>query len=895
MELKKYQRRVLDRIRDYAGLVDSTGTGPAAYDEYLERQGLHVGEEETRRYSSELGDVPKVCVKVPTGGGKTFIAANALKILDDNLPSVKTKAVVWLVPRNEILRQTIKQLRNPASALRLAIDRDFSHRVEILSKEEALTGRGLNVAAVADQLTIFVLSYDSFKNKEGRRAFQENSALVPLTNYQKASGQAYAVDGADNTALISALAGLNPIVVVDESHHAKSDLSVEMLRNLNPRFVLELTATPSTKSNVIARVTAFELKKEQMVKLPVIVYRREGKREVVQDAIMLQRRLELIADREQEMTGRYIRPIVLFQAERKGTDAAETYRRLRRKIVDAGIPAEQIAIRTGDVDELKDVDLMSEVCPIRFIITVEALSEGWDCPFAYVLATVANRQSRTNVEQIVGRVLRQPYAVKAESRALNISYVLTSSADFNSTIDQVVAGLNEAGFSKKDVIANNAPQGERPSSPSHMQGALEDLEQSGTADIEGHEHDDLDGLDFTDPLTGDSTDPGKPSDTADPTDSTQSRVDQMLKDSEAAEKNFEQRMDEGGDVLDADDSGLREDDMRYSIRDAVKASVKGRRLPRFMLKQDDSTGLFTDLDSPDELEPRNLLEDFHVGQCSVQNMRFDGGELFDARQIDVDSEFQVRATKISQRYVSMSRSLFEKDAPANKRKTIMRGLLDCMSLQSRNLYGEQGLRTVISHVLEDKDNDMLNSMFDRLGPCAKIITDELDRQADDYKRKTFDRLRSTGKIYLEENYSLPDSFVLRDPLESLPNTLYTAEENDMNGLERRMADMLANCDNILWWHRIKESRRGEFSINGFINHYPDFLAMTRTGRILAIETKGEMLKNDDSRDKLSLGNMWANAAGDGYRYFMVFENNPLDGPGSYALKEFERDILNHLA
>ena len=211
------------------------------------------------------------------------------------------------------------------------------------------------------------------------------------------------VEGADDTALISALAGLNPIVVVDESHHAKSDLSLGMLRNLKPRVVLELTATPSSKSNVIARVTALELKKEQMVKLPVIVYRRDGKREVVEDAILLQRRLE-----------------------RRGADDAETFRRLKEKIVNAGIPDEQIAIRTGNVDELKDVDLMSEECPIRFIITVEALSEGWDCPFAYVLATVANKQSKTNVEQIVGRVLRQPYAVRAKTRALNISYVLTS-------------------------------------------------------------------------------------------------------------------------------------------------------------------------------------------------------------------------------------------------------------------------------------------------------------------------------------------------------------------------------------------------------------------------------------------------------------------------------------
>ena len=160
----------------------------------------------------------------------------------------------------------------------------------MLDKEQGLAGRGLDVSSVNDQLTIFVLSYDSFKNKEGRKAYQENSALMQLTNYQKASGMAVDVEGADDTALISALSGLNPIVVVDESHHAKSDLSLGMLRNLNPRFVLELTATPSSKSNVIARVSALELKKEQMVKLPVIVYRRDGKREVVEDAILLQRR-----------------------------------------------------------------------------------------------------------------------------------------------------------------------------------------------------------------------------------------------------------------------------------------------------------------------------------------------------------------------------------------------------------------------------------------------------------------------------------------------------------------------------------------------------------------------------------------------------------------------------
>ena len=202
--------------------------------------------DEVRSYSADLGTVPKVCVKVPTGGGKTFIAANTLKVLDDNLPPVQARAVVWLVPRKEILRQTIRQLRDPANYLRHRHRPRLLPQVEVLDKEQGLAGRGLDVSSVNDQLTIFVLSYDSFKNKEGRKAYQENSALMQLTNYQKASGMAVDVEGADDTALISALSGLNPIVVVDESHHAKSDLSLGMLRNLNPRFVLELTATPSS-------------------------------------------------------------------------------------------------------------------------------------------------------------------------------------------------------------------------------------------------------------------------------------------------------------------------------------------------------------------------------------------------------------------------------------------------------------------------------------------------------------------------------------------------------------------------------------------------------------------------------------------------------------------------
>ena len=86
-----------------------------------------------------------------------------------------------------------------------------------------------------------------------------------------------------------------------------------------------------------------------------------------------------------------------------------------------------VAIKTSEKDELKDMDhvggLFSPECPIRYIVTKQALQEGWDCSFAYVLAVLANPASKTALTQLVGRILRQPDGKKTGNRALDESYV----------------------------------------------------------------------------------------------------------------------------------------------------------------------------------------------------------------------------------------------------------------------------------------------------------------------------------------------------------------------------------------------------------------------------------------------------------------------------------------
>ena len=882
MELKSYQRKVLANLRSYLRHLAVCGDPSTAYNRHLADDGLVAGANGVARYTDDLGGTPKVCVKVPTGGGKTFIAANAVDVICEELAERPSDVVVWLVPRKEILKQTLRQLRDPANPLRMALDRDFAHRVEVLDKEDGLRGRGFTRATVEDQLTVFVLSYDSFKNKDGRRAFAENSALMQLTDYQRSTGQAHDVEGADDTALISALAGTNPIVVVDESHHAKSSLSVEMLRNLNPRFVLELTATPRKGSNVISRVTARELKDEQMVKLPVIVYRRCGKREVVQDAILLQKKLEMVAADAEAKGGGYIRPIALLQAESKGPEDAETYEKLKQKLVDAGIPAEQIAIRVSGKDELGDADLMSRACPIRYVITVEALSEGWDCPFAYILATVANRTSKVSVEQIVGRVLRQPYAHRSEARSLNISYVLTSSEDFNDTIDQVIEGLNGAGFSKRDVVeSETTPVSGSAAKPEQQ---VIDYSQAAPDVLD-------DDFELTFPEGGwDAPVAPEPSE-GQAVPMATAGIEQIIDDAEKSEAEFEQAARDEGVHAGASSTGLVEDVNENRIRVSVADGVEGLRLPVFRAHR--SAGLFSTEESL-PFERGMLLEGFDLKACATTGIAIDAVGYDDARQVDIDAESnELKVRELVKQQADELRGLFASYSDQSKKEAVRGGLVNLMSTQFMKAYGSRGLSDFVGRVVDQMTPEQVDAYLDNGGRYARAIASAIDRQAHEFAKKQFDKMVNSDDIVLERTYSLPPSMAVRNPTTKYGRTLYEAECGDMNGLELRMADALSNAERVLWWHRVDERKKeAEFCINGFINHYPDFIAMTVDGALLAIETKGEQLKNDDSRDKLELGGTWALMAGKGFRYCMVFDHDAIADKNSYTFDEFRADVLN---
>lgn len=140
MELKNYQKAVIRDLERYLEILMQTKNIETAYTRLWQEKDVKVGFGGMPKYQNLLPGVPNVCLKVPTGGGKTFLAANAIEPILSALGVVKRRAVVWLVPSDAILTQTLAALRDPAHPYRQKIDVAFGSRVEVYTKEQLLMG-----------------------------------------------------------------------------------------------------------------------------------------------------------------------------------------------------------------------------------------------------------------------------------------------------------------------------------------------------------------------------------------------------------------------------------------------------------------------------------------------------------------------------------------------------------------------------------------------------------------------------------------------------------------------------------------------------------------------------------------------------------------------------------
>jgi type III restriction enzyme len=903
MELKDYQADVLTNLSAYLDtLLECKGHLPKAFTKFWQERGVL-----NQVYKNNVKEVPHVCVKVPTAGGKTFIAVNALDRIFAAFAEynpTRPKFVVWLVPSLTILEQTVKNLANIDHPYRQRLNDLFNGRVQIYEKADVLQGAGFNADAVREQLSIVVMSFDSLKatNKENRKAFQENGYLASFLSDE--SDVVEPLEGTDPSALINVMRGLKPVVVVDESHNAESTLSVDMLRNLNPSFIFDLTATPRDNSNIISYVDALRLKKQNMVKLPVIVANQRSQEEVIMAALNMRRQLEEFAKKAEEKGGGYIRPIVLFQAEPKNKDDTTTFEKVREILLDLNIPREHIAIKTASVNELKkDVNLLDRSCPIRYIITVNALKEGWDCPFAYVLATLANKSSVVDVTQILGRVLRMPYTRKHSVELLNLSYVFTASSQFQSTLNQVVAGLNKAGFSKRDyreVDLSSLPH-EEDSTPSATQQELtlaNKPEDEKPADTSTDTSDGGEGLEVeksklnpdweqqavqqaaTVAATLGAGDNQVSPDTSTASDST--GVEAIKAEALAQAQQFAQQAN--ASTGDSCPDELKVHMNEHKMKPMFEQSAQAFQLPQFFIKLPSDGGFFDTGDEWHKLSKENLLSNFVLANLDATvNFTAIEADVYavDAEEIGKgESAPAFKAVKKAEK--ERLNSIIKSQPPSGQVTSIVGRLFSLLGKNAFYPVEDNDVRHYLTRIVQAMSQEQRADCLERDYAYVKLIKDKIHALANEYAAKEFGNWLTTQKVKLRPSFTLPATIAPSENAPAISKSLYVTEAS-INTLEARVIRGVADLENIVWWHRNLERGKG-FVINGFLNHYPDFVVLTDKKNIVIVETKGDDRDNSDSKDKLKLGKIWeaqanqlSHETGYRYHYMMVFDTNRIDG------------------
>lgn len=441
LQLKKFQKDTLDVLQRY--LEDARLQGVAMA---FQRCAMPVGGTVPQyRKVKGLEDVPYVCLRVPTGGGKTILAAYSIERAAKAWMGVDFPLVLWLVPSNTIRSQTLEALTNTAHPYRQALDDAFGGKVAVydIGKVEQIRPKDL-----AERVCVVVgtLATPRVTEEENRRVYAHNEELEP--HFAKVPPNTPGYDG--KYSFMNLLRLNHPLVIVDEAHNARTGLMFDVLQKIAPACILEFTATPDadqqTGSNVLYRVSATELKAAEMIKLPIMLTEHTTWQQAVQGAIAARRKL---ADTAKNDSG-FIRPLVLFQAQNR--DESITADVLKQHLTEnEKIEPDRIAIVTGSQRKLDGINLFDPQCQIEYIITVQALKEGWDCSFAYVFCTVANIHSGRDVEQLLGRVLRMPYAKRREDDGLNRAYAHVCSPSFAQAAMHLHDRLVDMGFEDEEA------------------------------------------------------------------------------------------------------------------------------------------------------------------------------------------------------------------------------------------------------------------------------------------------------------------------------------------------------------------------------------------------------------------------------------------------------------
>ncbi|EJC6793048.1 DEAD/DEAH box helicase family protein [Vibrio parahaemolyticus] len=838
MELKDYQNGVLDkldyylkkladtkeeaedfvafqkmkgkeaRLTDYAKDTWEALVQERRIDLLKDKSGHLVPAPYVTRFDGLDRPIPNVCLKVPTGGGKTLLGVAAVERLQTDFFAQQTGMVLWVVPSDAIYKQTWKQLANREHPYRQMLERASGGRVKMLEKNDAFTKRDTD-----ENLCVMLLMLQSSarESKEKLRMFKDSgrfTSFFPVEDDTKAneallnrirnldpndlSDYGWLEGIAPGTVSIKQSLGnvlriIRPVIIVDEGHKAYSETARETLCGFNPKFILELSATPNANgkhhSNVLVNVSGQALKDEQMIKLPINLINEDKSdwKHTLSLAHAKLAELERDAGQLQNETGRYIRPIMLIRVERTGKDQRDSAfvhaEDAREYLMDKlGVNENEIRLKTSDKDELGDDDLLSETCPVKYIITKDALREGWDCPFAYVLTVLSKMTAKTAITQMIGRVLRQPHARLTQKPSLDECYVYTFDQDVMEAVAGVKQGLEEEGMGD---VANQvkASEANKPAAVVSKETLLRRERFRNLPKI---------------------------------------FLPRVLH-RDAGYKDGYRLFDYERDVLgDLDWESL-------SYLNAENFQLVDDKLQRTIARIDYKM-------SKDNQGELDLADPIH------ENIDFDPSA-------GLDISFMVRQLT---------------DVIPNPWQA-MRVLTHTLDILRGNGVSEEALFTNRLELLKEMKRDIKQQVAQL---SEQIFRSKLDNGDISLRLLASDNKKLNWELAqtLEVNVSEHDQVLRRKDGSELEKSLFEkVYQNGLNNLERDTAWYLDRQESVYWWHRIAVNQR-EYSLQGWQKQkvYPDLLVCVEqpdsgSYRFSVLETKGEHLKgNDDTEYKRRL-------------------------------------------
>ncbi|MDO8599405.1 MAG: DEAD/DEAH box helicase family protein, partial [bacterium] len=333
MELRDYQRRAVEGVREYLrlladikGKTEAAGLGSDLDFSEAAWKKAEVRDNYKSRRDGTGRSIPAFCLKIPTGGGKTLLAVKSIDAVNTLYLKRRTGLVLWVVPTSQIYNQTLKSLRDRQHPYRQHLDVASGGCTVVIERHEAFAP-----ADVAENLVVLMLMLPAanrvtneqlrmFRDSDGFESFfpseddrNGHAAMLKATPNLDAFERDGFWGGQIKTSLGNTLRLLRPIIVLDEGQKAYSENAQKALNGFNPSVIIELSATPPKGSSVLVDIPGVELEREEMIKLDLHVINKASPnwQDTLAAAVEKRDALEKSARKYRAASGTYIRPICL--------------------------------------------------------------------------------------------------------------------------------------------------------------------------------------------------------------------------------------------------------------------------------------------------------------------------------------------------------------------------------------------------------------------------------------------------------------------------------------------------------------------------------------------------------------------------------------------------------